>query len=187
MAFEIPFEEPTEITAGDRVQWKRTLTDYPISEGWELVYHLRANLPDGIQNLTSTASGSDYEIDVAATETREWTPGLYFWEAYVSLSGDRKKIDSGQILVSPDFSQIDTPHDGRTQARRILDAINLVMEGRATHDQQRYVMQAVGRSVDRMPIADLLRFRDYWKNEVRKEETAANGGKGKNIFIRFTR
>lgn len=187
MAFEIPFEEPVEATAGDRIQWKRTLDDYPISEGWTLVYHLRANLPGGVHNVEAAASGADYEVDIAPEESAQWTPGDYFWEAYVSVSGDRKKIGSGKITIKPDFSQIEIPFDGRTQARRILDSINLVMEGRATHDQQRYVMQAVGRSVDRMTAADLLLFRDYWKKEVLKEEKAANGGKGKNVFIRFTR
>jgi hypothetical protein len=59
------------------------------------------------------------------------------------------------------------------------------MKNRATHDQQRYVMQACGRSVDKVPIADLLKFRDYWLTQVLAEESAANGGKGKNVLFRF--
>jgi hypothetical protein len=186
MAFEIPFEEPTSVVAGDRIQWKRTIDDYPPAS-WTLTYHLRANLPNAIVNLTATASGTDHYVDVSPDDSALWAAGDYFWEAYVTASGDRKKIGSGKIQVTPNFAGIDIPFDGRTQARKILDAINLVMKGRATHDQQRYVMQAVGRSVDRVPLADLLKFRDYWANEVRKEELASSGGRGKNVLIRFNR
>lgn len=187
MAHDIATTEPTELVVGDRVQWTKSLADYPATaEGWTLTYYLRANLPGGQINLTATASGQDFAIDVAPSESSTWTPGTYFWEGYVSKSGSRYKIGEGTITLQPDFSAIELPFDGRTHARKTLDAINAVIEGRATTDVQRYVMQAVGRSIDKMPIADLLKFRDYYLAEVKKEESAVTGGRGKNIFIRFT-
>jgi hypothetical protein len=184
-AYVVPFGEPLKLTAGDRVQWKVNLESFPVSEDWTITYHLRANVPGGIFNIEADDSGSDYEIDIDADETATWPAGKYYWEAYASKSGDRKKVGSGVIEVLPNFSTIETPHDGRTTARMILDSIDAVMKNRATHDQQRYVMQACGRSVDKVPIADLLKFRDYWLTQVLAEESAANGGKGKNVFMRF--
>lgn len=187
MAHDIATTEPTELVVGDRVQWTKSLTDYPATaENWTLTYYLRANLPGGQINITASASGQDFAVDVAPSTTADWTPGTYHWEAYVSKSGSRYKVGNGTISIKPDFSAIELPYDGRTHARKTLDALNAVIEGRATSDVQRYVLQAVGRSVDKLPIADLLKFRDYYLAEVKKEESAANGGRGKNIFIRFT-
>lgn len=187
MAYDIPEVEPEEIIVGDRVQWTKTFLDYPATgEGWTLTYYLRANLPGGQINIAASADGDDYDIDVAPSTTADWTPGVYVWESYVSKSGSRYKVGQGRIKLLPDFSAIELPHDGRTHARRTLEAIEAVIEGRATSDIQRYVMQAVGRSVDKLPIEDLLKFRDYYLAEVTKEEMKANGGRGKNILIRFT-
>lgn len=187
MAHDIATTEPTELIVGDRVQWTKTLSDYPATtEGWTLTYYLRANLPGGQINITAAASGDIFNIDVAPGTSANWTPGTYFWEAYVSKAGSRYKVGEGMVLLKPDYSAIELPYDGRTHARRTLEAIQAVIEGRATTDIQRYVMQAVGRSVDKMPIEELLKFRDYYLAEVKKEESAANGGRGKNIFIRFT-
>lgn len=187
MAHEIPTTEPSEIVVGDRLQFTRSLADYPAtSESWSLTYYLRANLPGGQINITATATADDFSIDESPDTTAGWTPGKYTWEAYVSKTGSRYKVGAGAIELKPNFAEITEPFDGRTHARRTLDSINDVIEGRATTDVQRYVMQAVGRSIDKMPIADLLKFRDYYLSEVRKEEAAATGGRGKNIFIRFT-
>lgn len=186
MAFDIPYEEPTKFAAGDRVQWKRTLTDYPISEGWTLTYYLRGRFQHDPINLVATTSGTDYSVDITPEETANYTAGVYHVQAFVSKADDRKPVWTGTIEVTPDFSAISQPHDGRTHARKCLDAINAVLEGRSTHDQQRYVLQATGRSVDKMPIADLLKLRDYYLSEVKSEEGAGNG-KGKNVLIRFNR
>jgi hypothetical protein len=187
MAFEIPYEEPTKFAAGDRVQWKRTLATYPVSEGWTLTYYLRGNFAEGVEDIAAATDGNDYSVDLLPAVTAEFIPGVYHYQAFVAKSGDRKLVAWGKIEVTPNFTELSQPYDGRTHARRCLDSINAVLEGRATHDQQRYVMQAVGRSVDKMPIADLLKFRDYFLAEVKGEEAATNGGKGKNVLIRFLR
>lgn len=187
MAFEIPTIEPTELVVGDSLQWTKSLSDYPAtSGGWTLTYYLRANLPSGQINLTATAVADIFAVDVLPAVTSTWTPGDYVWEAYVSKSAVRRKVGSGSLKILPDFSAIELPYDGRTLAKKTLDSIELVIAGRANTDIQRYVMQAVGRSIDKMPIKELLAFRDYYLGEVKKEEAAASGGKGKNIFIRFT-
>ena len=187
MAYVIPFKEPESFAAGDRVQWKRTLADFPISEGWTLKYYLRGNFAHDPLVLTATTSGTDYSIDLTVAETSDYTPGIYYWQAFVELADDRKCIGQGSFLIA--VNPTDTagqPYDGRTHARRCLDSIQAVMEGRATRDDQRYVLQAVGRSVDKMPIKDLMAFRDYYLAEVQREESAG-ASKKKNIFIHFNR
>lgn len=184
MAYEIPYAEPASFAAGDRVQWKRALAEFPVSEGWTLKYYLRGNFQHEPVVFTASTSGTDYSLDLTAAVTAELTPGVYFWQAYVELGADRKLIGSGRMVIGADFATLDQPHDGRTHARRALESIEAVIERRATSDMERYVLQAVGRSVDKMSIKDLLAFRDYYLAEVNKEE----GKKGrKNIFVHFNR
>lgn len=190
MAFAVPEKEPTKIYAGDRLQWRRTdLADFPADE-WTLTYYFTANVAGGNFTIEASADGEDFEVDVAPSETGAYTPSVYYWSAFVSQSTtDRKLVGQGRIEILPDPSTVQGPVDGRSHNRRTLDSILAVIEKRATTDQQRYVFQAVGRSVDRMPIDDLLKFRDYYANLVKQEEQQAaidrGEGSGKNIFIRF--
>jgi hypothetical protein len=189
MAFAIPSTEPKRLIAGDRAQWKRTdLADFPAGT-WTLTYYLRGNFAGGQIEIVASADGLDFEVDEAPDTTAAYTPGAYYWSAYVSQAGDRKYVGGGRIEIAPNPVDVISPTDGRSHYRRTLDSIEAVIEKRATTDQQRYVFQAVGRSVDRMPIADLLKFRDYYAGLVQAEEqqTAIDAGKvsGKNILVRF--
>ena len=189
MAFVIPEIEPADVQAGDRLQWTRkNLADFPATE-WTLTYYLRSDKPGGQLDIVATADGSYFSVDVAPSETAGWTAGTYYWSAFVSKSGDRKLVGQGRMVVSEDPSAIVLPVDKRSHARRTLEAIEAVIERRATTDQQRYVFQAVGRSVDKMPIADVLKFRDYYVGLVRQEEEkeriARGEASGRNVLIRF--
>lgn len=183
MAAEIPFVEPAGFSVGERVQWKRTLADFPISEGWTLKYYLRGNFAHEPITLTATTSGTDYLIDIATDEIT--TDGVYYWQSFVEMTGYRMPVSSGRFVVTPDLSAIpaNQPYDGRTHARKCLEAIQAVLAGRCTTDISRYVLQAVGRSVDKMSVDDLLKLEARFQTEVDAEE-GANRGK-KNIYIRF--
>ena len=190
MAFTIPFTEPGSVTVGDRIQWKRNLPAYPATaEGWTLTYYLRANVPNGIINITASADGDNHEVDVATTVSTDWIPATYSYQSFATKSGDQKPVGSGSIVICPYLGDVTATYDGRSVAKRILDAINATMENRASRDEQRYVLQAVGRSLDRITIPDLILFRNYWLAEVQKEEVAAKiaAGKntGRNVLIRF--
>lgn len=189
MAFTIPNVEPLKIVAGDRLQWKRTdLSDFPADE-WTLTYYFKSNVANGSFEIVATADGDDFSVDVSPTVSSEYIPATYYWSAYVSKSGDRKLASQGRVEVLINPTDQTVPVDGRSHARRTLEAINAVIEKRATTDQQRYVFQAVGRSVDRMPIKDLLEFRDYYAGLVADEDrqSAIDRGEsnGRNVFVRF--
>jgi hypothetical protein len=188
MAFTIPEIEPLNIAAGDRVQWTRTFSDFPAT-AWTLTYYLRANLPGGQIDITASASGSSYSVDIPTTSTEGYMPGLYYWSAFVSASGDRKLVAQGRIEILENPAGIVIPVDKRSHARRTLEAIKAVIERRATTDQQAYVFQAVGRSVTKMPIKDLLDFLSYYQaivtGEERAEKSARGENSGKNVLVRF--
>lgn len=190
MAYTVPEIEPLRAYAGDRIQWKRTdLADFPASE-WALTYYLRSDKAGGTIDIAATADADEFEVDVSTTDSASYTPGVYFWSAFVSKAGDRKLVAQGRLEILTNPSDVVMPTDGRSHARRTLDALQAVIERRATSDQQRYVWQAVGRSVDKMPIKDLLDFRNYYANlvaiEEDKEKISRGEATGRNVLVRFT-
>ena len=71
MSQNIPTSEPESLVAGDTVTWQKTLSDYPASDGWVLSYRL-INAAGNI-DITSSASGDDHLVSVAATATAGWS------------------------------------------------------------------------------------------------------------------
>jgi len=180
---DIPTIEPGTLTAGDRWRWKRQLSDYPAGT-WTLKYALR-NAGSRI-DLTATADGTDHLIDVSAATTATYDPGDYDWIAYVSDGTSRYTVARGRLTVKPDLAAADL-YDSRSHARKVLEAVEAVLEKRATKDQASYSIN--GRSLARTPIADLLVLRDRYRAEVRREEAAERIAKGLSsgtkVLVRF--
>ena len=181
-----PTTEPEILVAGDRWVWKRAdLSEY--GTGFTLTYELTINGGGTPITLTATLSGSEYLIEIAAATTAAYTAGDYSWSALITRDSDseRIRVSTGTLTVKPDPA-ISTA-DPRSHARIALDAIEAVIEKRATKDQESYSI--AGRSLSRMNITDLLTFRDRYRLDVKREEDAekiAKGlGTGKNIVVRM--
>lgn len=174
------------LIVGDTLDFLTTVADYPPADGWTLKYRLIPRTSGTAITLTATTSGTDYRVQVAPATTGAWTAGEYSWSSWVEKTGARYTVSSGLVTLIADPSAA-TTFDGRTHARRTLDAIEAVIEGRATLDQQEY--QIGNRTLKRMPIADLLKFRSLYKSEVAAEAAAsnlANGiGIGRKIQVRL--
>lgn len=185
----IPDYEPTEITIGETLEWTKSLADFPASDGWALNYYYRG-AGTGF-DATASADGDDYSISVPAATTAAMTAGRYYWHAEVSLSGEKHIVDSGQVTVKAALAgtNVETTFDGRTQAKKILDAIDAMIEGKASLDQQEYMIG--NRSLKRIPIPDLIALRTRYAQIYAREQRAARLSQGapffKNILTRFVR
>lgn len=189
MAFDIPQIEPREAVCGDRFQWTRSFDDFSAAE-WTLTYRLLGKKAGSTIDITAVASGGDFSIDVAPEVTAEYTDDVYYWSAFASKTGDRKLVAQGRMVLKPDpAGEFAEGKDGRSHARKVLEAIEAVIERRSLTDIQRYTLQAVGRNVDRSPISDLLKLRDYYVGLVKAEEAqeAINRGEsnGDLVLARF--
>lgn len=179
----VPTTEPTELVAGDTWAWDRDLADYPVSGGWSLTY-VFVNAEQRF-TIDSTTSGSLHRMSMTAAISSAKIPGTYTWTLFAKKAGERYRVGSGETVVVPNYEG-DRPFDTRSHARKTLEAIQAVIEGRATLDQQAYTIN--GRSITRMPVTDLLRFRDVYKAEVSREQAAERlrqGGLGGAILARF--
>jgi hypothetical protein len=155
------------LIAGDSLDFTREVPDYPATDGWTLTYRLAPRMAGTAITFGATASGSLYRVQVLAATTAAWTAGEYSWAAYVTKAADRYTVDSGSITIQPDPGVV-AASDTRSHARRVLAAIEAVIEGRATRDQEEYTIG--NRSLKRTPIRDLLTLRDRYKSEVNAED-----------------
>ncbi len=180
--------EPGKIAAGDSLNWTRSLPAYPAGEGYTLHYALFN--ATAAYTIDSVADGDDHLVNVDGTETSSWTPGRYDWTAYVTgPNGFRQSLFGGTMVVTPDLSS-GAPYDGRSHARKMLDAIEAALEGRATADEMDLIKAQFGERAVERRSADLIVARNKYRTEVETEERAAALERGerrpRNIKVRFT-
>lgn len=177
---------PSVINAGETLLFAVQVAGYPPGDGWTLSYFLK-NKDAAVVELTSTASGQDHLFSIPASTTGAWTAGEYFGVARVDDGTSYRVIADVRVEVRQDMSQVGPDYDPRSHARKCLDAIEAVMEGRASKDIINTTI--AGQSVGRMTPEQLAFWRNYYRAEVSAEDAAidaANGkATGKNILMRF--
>lgn len=185
--------EPKTITAGDTIAWSKTLTLYP-ADAFALNYTLQPLAGGSPITVSATPDGTTHAITISAATSADFLPGEYRWYSYVTdlaTSTERHSIAAGTITVAPNPLAFTTTTDLRTHARKTLDAIEAVLEGRASESQAEYSVSFGGssRSAKSIPIAELLQLRSHYAVEVRREEQAeaiaAGLGGGNRILTRF--
>lgn len=180
---DIPTIEPTTANAGDTWRWTRTLADYPASAGWALSYTL-INAAAKI-TINASASGDDHAVTVSAATTAGYAAGSYDWRARVSKAGEVYTVGEGRITVRNAFGG--STFDARSHARKTLEAIEAVIEGRASSEVSYYMIG--NRQLRYMTPAELLTLRDKYRAEVAREDAAAAVAAGlpdkRRVFVRF--
>lgn len=168
-----PTFEPAELRAGLTWEWTRAdlAADYP-SSTWTLKYWFKKT--DGTANfsITATASGTGYAISETAINTGAYTAGEYTWAAVVTSGSVVKEVDTGAMTVLPRYDSAANV-DARSTNRKILDAIQAVILGRAAKDQQEYAIN--GRMLKLTPLADLQALEQTYLRRVANEQARLAG------------
>ena len=164
-------KEPNDLVVGDYWAWKKEdlATDYPTS-AYSLSYRFHCDSGGGgSHQFTINAVEADgiYYIEVPSTTTDNYSPHDYIWGAYITRTSDssRVQVGEGKITILPNLA--DTNADLRSHAKKVLDSLEAVIEGRATIDQSS--MSIAGRSLSRMSVDELLTFRNRYKSEYLQE------------------
>lgn len=172
---------PSEISAGITFSLPLVLSEYPAPE-WSLSLLLRG--PAAI-DLAAAGAGDEHTFSATAAETGAWTPGSYWWQIRASDASDVVLVGEGQTAVLADIAAVSGAYDGRSHAQRVLEAIEAVIEGRASMDQESYTIN--NRSLSRTPVADLLKLRDRYRAEVAANDAAKSGRRlGRVHRVRFS-
>jgi hypothetical protein len=184
-----PTQEPIEVVVGDFIQWRRTDLggDYP-NTLFTATYVARITAGGASEiQLTGTAYGNDYLFSATSAESANFTPGYYHWQLEMVRNSDSQRIvvDRGTFTAIVDLDVNGT--DPRTHAEIMVGKIQSVLENRADADVASYSIE--GRSLTKMSIEDLLRWRDYYRREFnmekRKERIRRGKSTGSSIKVRF--
>ncbi len=194
--------EPSDLIIGDSVSWTRrgvqaiskndagTLetTDIKASAGWALKF--TAVGKNGIVALTAaadTTNPDDFIFTAAAATTAAYIAGDYQWQLVAIKTTTRYTIAEGWITLKDNIAGRSALYDNRSHPKKVLDAIEAVIEGRASQDQMGYTI--AGRSLSKTPIPDLMKLRAAYKAEYDSEVATANIkaglGSGNKIYTRF--
>jgi hypothetical protein len=171
---------PTEIGAGLTF---RAVVEQPIfpAPEWGLSLFLRGT---SSIDLISAASGVDHIFEASASVTASWQPGRYSYLIRASDGADVHPVERGEVLIAPDLAAQGENFDGRDHVRKVLDAIEAVIENRATIDQQSYTIN--NRSLQRTPLSELMKLRHQYRAELAAKKARRRGGFGRAIKVRLT-
>lgn len=181
-----PEQVPSELYAGDTWLWTRELADYPAGTFTAAWYFEKA---DYSFSVSATASGVLFAASVAPGVSVAYRPGQYQWRLVVTRVSDSARfvVERGFITVQADPTAAGA-RDWRSHAQRTLEAIEAVIEGKATTDQQS--MSIAGRSLARYSWAELTALHDRYKGLVATEEATARVAdgrpSGRRILTRMT-
>lgn len=178
--------EPTEVFAGSTWAWNVVVPAHSAADGWSIEYiFTNATTAFTIED-DGTATANTYAINVDAATTAGFTAGDYNWQLFAINGAERIYIDTGPTTVNPDISAGNVPFDARSHAKKTLDAIEAMIQGKATRDQQSY--SVAGRSLSRYTFEDLETFRRKYLAEYEQElvEESIAAGKGNPNTIKTT-
>lgn len=186
-----PSQEPETLVVGDRWAWQRPdlVTDYPTDQ-YALTYEFHIDAGGGGSHkftITATETTTAYIVEVASTVTDNYTADQYKWYAFITRTSDSQRVavDNGMTTLVANFA--DTNADLRTHAKKVLDAVQAVIENRATIDQSSFSI--AGRSLSRMSIDELFTVRDRYRaeynEEVKKARIRNKKPSGNLIGVRF--
>jgi hypothetical protein len=171
---------PGQLVVGDSWSWSLSLSSYP-APTWSVTCYF---VKDGERfEVVSTADGTDHAFSVTSATSGARKPGRYRWTARATDGTSVVTLDRGWVDVLPNPAT--DKSDPRSWAAQTLAAIEAFLKGNATTAQQSMTLN--GRSLSRWSLDELTKFRNELRAEVRGEDSAAKGGKGRVFKARFTR
>jgi hypothetical protein len=175
----VPTTEPESIVAGSYVAWQREL-DLD-STLYSVAYRLTpttGGTPLTV-NGTTIDGGAVWTFVALSAVTGAWREGEYRWDIIVTRISDSEKAltETGVIRVFVSTA------DRRTHAEVMLAKIESLLSGRADDDIDNYTIK--NRSISKMPVTDLIQWRDYYRAEIaRTGGSSSAGGRPKNNTVR---
>lgn len=181
-----PTVEPLTFQAGDTFTFTKSLPDYPATD-WTLTYNLRGQQSIDI-TATQSGTSNDFLISVASSTTAAWATGLYSVAGYVSALSSRFQIYGGALTITANLATAAGNFDNRTNAEKIVSALESVALSRASREEISYV-NGLGISVQKMSHQEIIAALNYWKGVVANEKAnvaiSQGRGTGRRILTRF--
>ena len=167
---------PERVTSGDTVTIALAALSqaYPVGD-----YTLQVAIKLGagmsiVVDLANTGGLHGGTLNFAGAIAGTWS---YAIKATWIADGTARTVQAGTVLVMPDAATQDT----RSHAEKVLDALEALIEGRASKDVNSYSI--AGRSLTRMSPAELIEWRDRYRREVAVQRAAGLPNRGRKITL----
>lgn len=177
---DVPTKEPREFTAGETVVWSKSFDGYSATDGWALDYYFRGA---GQFDVSTEAQGDGSFLARIDADTQAPT-GTYYFQGWVSKGDEKHVVARGGCTVLPGLAGDVEAYDGRSNAKKTLDAIDAMLAGKATLDQQQYIIAGGGgyRMLNRIQPSELIKLRETFARIVARERRTARVRRGGPLF-----
>jgi hypothetical protein len=177
--------------AGNTLDDLKSVPQYPATSGWTLKLRLAPRTAGTVITLTAVAEGADFRVQATATTTAAWAAGWYTFEYFVeNAGGEVYTVEVGQLQI---LAPLAAGQDNRSHVEKVLAAIEAVLEGRASTDQEEMRISVAGdwRMIKRTPIPELIKLKNLYAGYLRNEQAASNlaagitgGGRRVQVVLR---
>lgn len=179
MTVTTPTAPPSNCRAGDTLKWIHAESDFVAgTDTLEAVIVGREGR--AAATVAQYQSGSTWLITFAAADTKKLPPADDYTLAIRATDAATSEEYTTLTQPLPVLANLNDQAEGfdnRTQNQRTLDAVNAVIEGRASKDQESYAIG--GRSLSRTPLRDLMELQRVYQGKVMLERRAARRRAGK--------
>lgn len=181
MSHEPPTRAPTKLETFARLEWTRTFDDYDPAD-WSISAHFDG--PGSADSFTITPTEADGTYTFSK-DTDELAAGLWNWQMWATSTGSegRHVIERGTLELVAGLFGGGTDAGTTTHAIRMVELIEARLEGRLPLDAERYTI--AGRSLDRIPIAELRELRRTYLAEARSDAQALKSGRSPGVRRRI--
>lgn len=155
---------PEKLTVGERILIADSFTG--IASG---TLYLR-----GLSSLDvmGTVSGDSIEFEV---NTEGLEPGLYSVAIWVLVDGQDRQVFRSRMKLLADIADQSAGTDQRTQAERIVEALEDFIERGASSPHRRYKIN--NRELERHSLREVLELLNYYRRRVAAETRKRTGRK----------
>lgn len=161
---------PKSIRAGDSTVWRSSFADYKASAGWALAYRLVPRSGGAAKDIAAGADGDDFEVSLSASDTASYVAGEYTLVGRVTKASESFTVYADVCTVQPNLMTA-TSLDDRSTARRIVEAIDAWLSGKAGWAGEKTLGD---RHIKDHPLPDLIRLRDRYAQDIAAEDAAAS-------------
>lgn len=182
---------PSIVRAGSTIDFTISSAEYA-APTWSL--HFDLVMTGKLVSWASTASGVSHRVLIPASTTAGYTAGGYSYASYFeSGSGnDLQRYDymTGRIEVKASFSAASTGYDGRSEVRKIVEALRSALATDVT--TLIYSSKSLG-DMSLSTRADIETALMFWEGKLAQEEmlekVGTSGGRfpGRAMYADFTK
>ena len=132
--------------------------------------------------------GPAWVFEISSTDSNAWGDfegdGEFRWDLILTEGINEALLKTGFVRIFQSTS------DRRSHAEVMVGKINSILEGRADSDVSSYSIKS--RSLTRLSIDELIRWRDYYISEVKRtgstgEDDGVKRGRPNCLRVRFVR